>query len=117
MNPDPHIEAQVEFLTTQAGGRKGPAFSGYRPQFYYSGCDWDADQRYPDVEQGCPGDTVRALLTFLSPDAHWGNIDIGMPFLVREGTRTVAFGIVTKVFPRLKIDAEEATERRLERES
>lgn len=54
------IEVEITFLPTEAGGRKGPAFSGYRPQFYYDGHDWDAHQIYPDVEQASPGDTVRA---------------------------------------------------------
>ena len=86
-----HIEGQVEFLTTAAGGRKGPAFSGYRPQFYYSCHDWDAQQDYPDVKEVNPGDTVRVLFTFLSPSEHLGKVVIGMPFLIREGARTVAY--------------------------
>jgi translation elongation factor EF-Tu-like GTPase len=44
----PHdIEATVYFLKTAEGGRVGPAFSDYRPQFYYDGHDWDARQLYP----------------------------------------------------------------------
>jgi elongation factor Tu len=99
MKTDPHIEAQIEFVTTEGGGRSGPAFSGYRPQFYYSGKDCDAEQIFPDVAEVKPGESVRALLRFTRPEAHWGNIRIGMPFLVREGHRTVAFGIITQILP------------------
>ncbi len=33
----PDIEAEITFVPTEQGGRKTPAFSGYRPQFYYDG--------------------------------------------------------------------------------
>jgi len=100
-----HIEGLVEFLPTEAGGRNGPAFSGYRPQFYYAGHDWDAQHEYPDVKEVRPGDTVRVLFTFLSPKEHLGKVRIGMPFLIREGARTVAYGTIMKIFDELQSDA------------
>src|SRR5205807_8066428 len=93
----PDIEAEVTFVPTEQGGRKTPAFSGYRPQFYYDGHDWDADQEYPDVESVAPGQTVRALLRFLSPDLQVGRVHPGMEFQVREGARVVAHGRVKKI--------------------
>jgi len=101
----PHIEAKIEYLTTEAGGRSTPVFSGYRPQFYYHGMDWDAEHMYPEVDEVSPGDTVKAQLRFLSPREHLGNVVVGMPFLVREGTQTMAYGIVTSVFDQLEVDA------------
>ena len=74
-----------------------PAFTGYRPQFYYNGRDWDGPHAYPDVDQANPGDTVRAFIGFLSPLEHVGKIYIGMKFLVREGSRTVGRGTVTNI--------------------
>jgi translation elongation factor EF-Tu-like GTPase len=62
---------------------------------------------YPESEKVFPGDTVKAHLRFLSPQEHHGNISVGMPFLIREGARTVAYGIVTRVFDQLETDAEE----------
>jgi translation elongation factor EF-Tu-like GTPase len=91
------VEAEVVFLPTDAGGRQGPAFSGYRPQFYYDGHDWDAIQTYPDVERVNPGDTVRVYLTFMSPEMHVGKICAGTMFLLREGHKTVGYGRVTRV--------------------
>jgi len=92
----PHdVEVQLHFLPTAAGGRAGPAYTGYRPQLFYSGQDWDAVHTYPDVTMANPGDTVRAYLGFLSPHEHVGRVAVGMPFLVREGARTVAYGVVT----------------------
>jgi translation elongation factor EF-Tu-like GTPase len=106
MSGDEHIEVQMEFLPTDCGGKKKPARSGYRVQFYYAGGDWDALYEFPDVDQANPGDTVRALLTFLSPHNHHGRITVGMPFLTREGQKVFAYGTVTKVFPKLEADAE-----------
>lgn len=100
------IEADIYFLTAQEGGRSKPAFDGYRPQFYYDGQDWDACQSYPDMKQVNPGDTVRTYLAFLSPDEHFGKVYVGMEFLIREGTRTVAKGVVTKI-----LDLEESANR------
>lgn len=91
------IEAEIYFLTSEEGGRSKPAFSNYRPQFFYDNHDWDAPHIYPDVEQVNPGDTVRAYLGFLSPKEHLGKIFVGMEFLIREGNRTVGKGKVTKI--------------------
>ena len=102
----PDIEAEITFAPAEQGGRRGPAYSGYRPQFYYDGHDWDADQEYPDVESVLPGQTVRALLRFISPDAHVGRLHQGTEFQVREGARIVARGRVTKI-----LHLEESVER------
>jgi hypothetical protein len=80
------IEAEFTFIPTEQGGRQTPAFSGYRPQFFYDEQDWDADQEFPDVESALPGQTVRALLRFASPDSHLGRVHPNMGFFeVREG--------------------------------
>lgn len=92
-----HIEADIRFLTAGEGGKTKTIRSGYRPQFHYDGRDWDAIQEYPDVEEVAPGRTVRALLSFLSPDEHRGRISVGMPFEIREGRRVVGHGTVTKL--------------------
>ena len=91
------IEAEIHFLTAEEGGRPTPAFTGYRPQFYYNEQDWDASHIYPDVEVAKPGETVRAYLGFLSPQEHLGKVYVGMEFLIREGVRTVGKGVITKI--------------------
>ena len=97
LNLPPDVEAEITFLLAEDGGRGGPAFNGYRPQFFYAGHDWDAVQEYPDVSQVNPGDTVRAYLWFLSPDEHAGKLRSGTAFLIREGRRVVGFGSVSRV--------------------
>jgi len=91
------IEVELTFLPTEHGGRRGPVFSDYRPQFYYAGHDWDAAHEYPDVEQVNPGDKVRAFLCFLSPDEHMGKVKPGMAFLIREGNRVVGYGAIVRL--------------------
>ncbi len=97
MHPTYDIEAIVTFLPTEHGGRKGYALSGYRSQFYYDGHDWDAAQHYPDVERVEPGQTVRVLLQFISPDAHVGKLKPGSAFLIREGHKIVGYGAVARI--------------------
>lgn len=86
------IEVTLTFLPTQHGGRSGPAFSGYRPQFYYAGHDWDAVHEYLDVGSVNPGDSVRAFLAFLSPGSQLGELQPGRAFMIREGQRVVGYG-------------------------
>src|SRR6266496_4891449 len=94
---DQDIEVEITYLTTEEGGRRKPAFPEYRPQFFYDGRDWDAVHTYPDVELVMPGQTVRAYLSFLSPECHVGRLSPGKEFLIREGQRTVGKGHVTKI--------------------
>lgn len=97
-NPIDHVEALITYLSTEHGGKKEPVYRyGYRPQFYYDGQDWAAQHNYPDVEQVMPGDTARALLCFTMPERHAGKLQVGKPFLIREGQGVVAYGVVTHV--------------------
>ena len=92
-------------MPTANGGRRNPAFSGYRPQFHYDGRDWDAEHDYVGVERVEPGDTVTALLRFFNPQIHVGKLSDGMEFLIREGSRTVANGRVIRILdPSLRAD-------------
>jgi translation elongation factor EF-Tu-like GTPase len=97
MSHEPHIEAEVRFLTTEEGGRRTPVKSGYRGQFFYDGLDWDANHDYPDVEWVQPGDIVRSLICFMSPEKHVGKVVLGKEFSIREGTRVIAKGRVVRL--------------------
>ena len=106
-------ESEISFLTAEEGGRTAPCTSGYRPQFYYDGHDWDAIHNYPDEQEPVhPGDTVTVYLSFVSPHHHVGNLCPGKEFLVREGARVVGRGRITKI-----LDLEKSAELSRERES
>jgi translation elongation factor EF-Tu-like GTPase len=98
------------FLRPEDGGRQGPARSGYRPQFYYEGHDWDTVHTYIGTDRADPGTWVRAYLAFLSPEEHLGRLTPGTPFLVREGARALAYGTVTAILD-LPASARRAAER------
>ena len=91
------IEAEIYFLSTEEGGRKTPAYSGYRPQFYYDGQDWDAVHEYIGVSEVYPGQTGTTQLSFMNPQEHAEKLHVGKEFLIREGQKTVACGKVTKI--------------------
>lgn len=107
MKPPPHrrppgppdLEASITYLTTEAGGRKLPIASGYRPNhdFGLKGELNDAQHEYPDVEWVQPGQTVRSLLWLLVPERQPGRFYPGLSFAVREGPRVVGHGKVLSV--------------------
>ncbi|SFV31878.1 elongation factor Tu [Hyphomicrobium facile] len=98
MSVERHIEATLYFLTSDEGGRGTAVSTGYRGQFYFDNIDVDAQHEYPDVESVQPGDTVRGYFRFYRPEAHLPKMHIGKEFLIREGIRVIAKGVVTRVF-------------------
>jgi elongation factor Tu len=98
----PDIEAEIQFLTTEEGGRQTPVKSGYRPHhdFGVDETQFDAAHEYVDREWVSPGETVVAMLTFPGPACHdylAGRLHEGFEFTVQEGARVVARGRITKV--------------------
>lgn len=79
------------------GGRITPAFSGYRPQFYFAYEHLAVEFRFPDSTAVEPGQRTRAEVSFASPSYVAGRLGLGSPFLVREGARIVAYGAVTRL--------------------
>ena len=81
-------------LTKEEGGRHTPFFSGYRPQFYFRTTDVTGSIELPEgVEMVMPGDHVTMTIKLITPIA----MEEGLRFAIREGGRTVASGVVSKV--------------------
>jgi len=91
------VEVELRFVPTEQGGRRTPVASGYRPQFYRDGVNFDAVHTYIGVEQVFPGQTVRAFLSFIHPDLQVGHLHPGTEFEIREGQRVVATGYVIRI--------------------
>lgn len=91
------IEAEVTYLSTEEGGRTSPGLTGYRPEFKVDGTYWVSVHDYPDVGSVRPGETARALISFVSPHELVGRLSVGMEFEVTEGGRLVARGRVTRI--------------------
>jgi elongation factor Tu len=111
MNYPKDMEVEMTFLRTEEGGRSTPAFSNYRPQFYYAGNDYGATFTFLETESANPGQTVRACLCVSAPDFLFGKINEKAEFLVREGFRIVAKGKVLKLLE-LEKNAAEAVKRK-----
>ena len=94
IHPHTHFEGQVYVLTKEEGGRHTPFFSGYRPQFYFRTTDVTGSIQLPEgVEMVMPGDHVTMEIQLITPIA----MEEGLRFAIREGGRTVASGVVSKV--------------------
>jgi elongation factor Tu len=96
ITPHTRFQAQIYVLSKGEGGRHTPFFSGYRPQFYFRTTDVTGSAFLPEgVEMCMPGDWVE-LTVELSPDAPIA-MDEGLRFAIREGSRTVGSGTVTRI--------------------
>src|SRR4249919_684489 len=94
ITPHTKFEAQVYVLSKEEGGRHTPFFKGYRPQFYFRTTDVTGDIELPDgVEMCMPGDNAVMTISLIQPIA----MDEGLRFAIREGSRTVGAGAVTKI--------------------
>ena len=94
IHPHTKFEAEVYVLTKEEGGRHTPFFNGYRPQFYFRTTDVTGDIQLPEgAEMVMPGDNATFTVTLITPIA----MDEGLRFAIREGGRTVASGVVSKI--------------------
>ncbi|RME81072.1 MAG: elongation factor Tu [Planctomycetota bacterium] len=94
ITPHTKFEAEVYVLSKEEGGRKTPFFSGYRPQFYFRTTDVTGTITLPEgVEMVMPGDNAKIQVELISPIA----MEEGLRFAIREGGRTVASGVVSKI--------------------
>jgi elongation factor Tu len=86
--------SEVYVLKKEEGGRHTPFFTGYRPQFYVQTMDVTGAIQLPEgVEMVMPGDNIQMQVELIVPVA----LEQGSHFAIREGGRTVASGVVTKI--------------------
>jgi elongation factor Tu len=103
-----NFEGEIYVLKQDEGGRSKPFFTGYRPQCFIRTADCAVDVTLPDtVEMAMPGDnlTVGLKLNYPLP------ILVGQRFAIREGGRTVAAGVITKLGEDSAEDIKEEEER------
>ena len=92
--PHTEFEGSVYVQSKDEGGRHTPFFDYYRPQFYFRTTDVTGVVKLPEgVEMVMPGDNVDMSVTLIQPVA----MDEGLRFAIREGSRTVGAGRVTKI--------------------
>ena len=94
IKPHTKFEGQIYVLSREEGGRHTAFFTGYRPQFYFRTTDVTGAVTLPEgVEMVMPGDNVKIKGELIQPIA----MEEGLRFAIREGGRTVASGVVTKI--------------------
>jgi len=97
-NPIPKdIQVKLQLLKTDEGGRQGPIYSGYRPQFRYNDNDWVVSVIFTDVDMISPGSFGDAFIGFMSPIEHLEAISIEMKFVLCEGHRVVSHGAIKRI--------------------
>ena len=94
VTPHSEFEAEVYVLTKDEGGRHKPFFKGYKPQFYIRTTDVTGEVELPEgTEMVMPGDTVNLQVKLITPVA----LEEQQRFAMREGGKTIASGVVTKI--------------------
>jgi elongation factor Tu len=95
ITPHHKFNAQVYVLTKDEGGRHGPFFTGYRPQFYFRTTDVTGTIKLLGGAEMCmPGDNVEMEVELLNTKIA---MEEQLRFAIREGGRTVGSGVVTKI--------------------
>ena len=94
ITPHTKYQATVYVLRSDEGGRHKPFFPGYRPQFYIRTLDVTGVIQLPSgVDMVMPGDNVEMEVELIAPVA----LETGSRFAIREGSRTVGAGSITKI--------------------
>ena len=94
IHPHTRFHGQVYVLKKDEGGRHTPFFNNYRPQFFFRTTDVTGVIKLPEgVEMCMPGDNVEMDVELITPIA----IEEGLRFAIREGSRTVGSGVVSKI--------------------
>lgn len=101
--------AELEFLTTDKGGRKSPAHSGYRPHIEFKNYPeylTSGQQTYIGQEIAELGTKVKTEIAILGTEYFEKRLYENMEFKFCEGSRTIGFGkIIEIVNPYLKLES------------
>jgi len=103
-----NFEGEIYVLKPDEGGRSKPFFTGYRPQCFIRTADTAVDITLPkDMQMAMPGDNVTVAMKLNYPLP----IVKGQRFALREGGKTVAAGVITKLLEDSEADIKEEEER------
>ncbi len=96
---EPDFIAKVTYLTTEQGGRKGYAASGYRPHVKFDGRKelTSGEQLFIDKDKVFPGETVTAEIRIISKEIFKNDLYVGQHFEVAEAAHLVGHGEILEV--------------------
>ncbi|WP_272152104.1 elongation factor Tu [Tenacibaculum aiptasiae] len=92
--------AELQFLTTEQGSRKGYAKSGYRPHIEFENYPeylTSGQQSYIGKEIVNPGDKIKAEIVILSTEYFERRLYEKMEFKFCEGSRIIGFGKIIEI--------------------
>jgi elongation factor Tu len=103
-----NCEGEIYVLKPDEGGRSKPFQTGYRPQCFIRTADAAVDITLPDdVSMALPGDNITVGMKLHYPLP----ILVGQRFAFREGGKTVAAGVITKLLEDSEADIKEEEKR------
>jgi elongation factor Tu len=103
-----NIVGEVYILKEEEGGRKQPILNKYKPQCFIRTADFSVSITLPEgVKMATPGDNLKFTMKTEFPMA----IKVGERFALREGSKTIAAGVVTQILPDTPEDLKEEEER------
>lgn len=91
--------AELSYLSTEEGGRKTPAKSGYRPhvKFYFDEMHTTGQQTFIDKEWVNPGESIKAKIKILAVDHFSNSLTEGMNFGFWEGSKLIGKGKISYI--------------------
>jgi hypothetical protein len=92
--------AELEFLSTEQGGRNGYASSGYRPHIEFENYPeylTSGNQTYIGKERVEPGEKVKAEIVIVGIEYFSKRLYENMKFKFCEGSRTIGFGKIIEI--------------------
>lgn len=99
---------QLYILKPEEGGRNKPFLTGYRPQCFMRTADVAVDITLPEnMQMAMPGDSFECQMKLNYPLP----LQEKLRFALREGGKTVAAGVVTKLLEDSEADIKEEEER------
>ncbi len=88
------FQADIHVFSKDEGGRHTPFYDGYRPQYHFRTIDVTGTTNIPkELDFVMPGKNYTVTVELVTPIA----MNEGSEFAIREGGRTVASGVVTKI--------------------
>jgi translation elongation factor EF-Tu-like GTPase len=99
------IEADIDLLPPEQGGRQSGIWTGYRCNFWIGHVDVKGERTYNDAtvylleaDALPPGATGRARIQPHHPD-EWSDVVVGATFELCEGLRVIGYAHVASLFP------------------
>lgn len=94
------FNAKLKYRSTEEGGRKGYAASGYRPHIEFDNYPeylTSGDQTFINKEKVYPGDSVKAKINIIGTEYFAKRLYVGKKFKFCEGSRTIGIGEITEI--------------------